>query len=69
MKLHIKMEVSKQQLKEKKVKYQECLCLALDLGCAEVSIPTPHINVFTESHFKEDLHKPEISSSWRKKIN
>lgn len=46
----------------KKVKYQECLCLALDLGCAEVSIPAPHIHVFTASHFREDLRRTEISS-------
>lgn len=61
MKLHIKMAVSKQQLNnKKKVKYQECLCLALGLG--EVSIPAPCIHVFGNCHFKKDLHKPEITS-------
>lgn len=63
MKLHIKMEVSKQRVEgKKKVKYQECLCLALDLRCVELSIPVHHIYVFLRSFFKGGLYKTKFSS-------
>lgn len=69
MKLHIKMEVSKQQLERgKKVKYQECLCLALDLGRVEVSFTVSHIHVFLKSYFKEGLYKIKFSSLLRKRV-
>lgn len=63
MKLHIGMEISKQQLKIKKVKYQELLCLALDLGCAELSIPALRICVFIECYFKSRLTQTKIHFS------
>lgn len=53
---------------KKKVKYQECLCLALDLGCAEVSVPVSHIHVFLKSYFKEGLYKIKFSSLLRKRV-
>lgn len=57
------MEISKQQLKIKKVKYQELLCLALDLGCAELSIPALRICVFIECYFKSRLTQTKIHFS------
>lgn len=47
---------------KKKVKYQECLCLALDLRCVELSIPVHHIHVFLRSFFKGGLYKTKFSS-------
>lgn len=50
-------------------KYQECLCLGLDLGRPEVSVPAPRIHVLTAVTSKKTYTNQKFLLHRGEKIN